>query len=188
MGQVDDIAKTLHAAGMTLRAIGERLAQLGYLNANGKPYAAQSVANMLAPAEPRAMAPGRPAPAQPPAAPPAPRPALPADATVEERLRHRLADLDALRDEARAEQSYTAAVTAAKGAIALELQIEATRRPAVDVDPTESMTDEEITAGIVAEVAGWSDDVLDAVEEAIAARRGVRAHTAPVLRVVADGS
>jgi hypothetical protein len=168
---------------MPLRAIAERLAQLGYLNANGKTFAAQSVSNMVTDrGAPKAPAPLARSPV--PSAPVRePLPPLPPDASIEDRLRRRLADLDALREEARGAESFTAAVTAAKGSIALELQIEATRRPPPAEDPTAGMTDEEITAGIVAEVSGWSDDVLDAVEEAIALRRGVRTG-GTVLRVV----
>lgn len=184
MAVEQDIARTLHATGMPLRGIAERLAQLGHLSSAGKPYHPQVIARWVAP-------PGPPKPHSPPArsdVPQAPAreplPALPADAGVEARLARRLADLDALQAEARGEQSYGPAVLAAKTAIALELQIEATRRPPPAEDPTAGMTDDEITAGIVAEVAGWSDDVLDAVEDAIAARRGVRGEG---LRVLAGG-
>lgn len=180
MATVEDLARTLHAAGMPLRAIAERLAQLGHLSSTGKPYHPQVVARWCAsPDSPRPMAPPARAPV-PPAPAREPRPALPPDASIEERLQRRLVELDELAAEARGEGSYTPAVAAKKSAIALELQIEAQRRPSAVVDPTESMTDDEIRAALVDAVAGWDDDTLDAVDEAIAARRGIR------LRVVGE--
>jgi hypothetical protein len=181
MGEAEDIARTLHAAAMPLRAIAERLALLGHKTSAGTPYGPSAVARMVAapscpkPMTPRAPSPVAPAPAR------EPLPALPPDAPIEDRLRRRLAELDELAAEARGEGSYTPAVAAKKSAIALELQIEATRRAPDVVDPSEGMTDEEIRSALVEAVAGWDESTIEAVQDAINARIGIRGSGLQVL-------
>jgi hypothetical protein len=45
--EVVAVAKSLHALGLSLRAIAERLEAAGYVNSNGRQFAAVSVRNML---------------------------------------------------------------------------------------------------------------------------------------------
>lgn len=47
-GDVVKIAKRLARKKLSLRKIGEQLAEAGHRNANGKPFAAQSIKNMIA--------------------------------------------------------------------------------------------------------------------------------------------
>jgi hypothetical protein len=45
--EVVAVAKSLHTLGLSLRAIAERLEAAGYVNSNGRQFAAVSVRNML---------------------------------------------------------------------------------------------------------------------------------------------
>ena len=101
--------------------------------------------------------------------------------TVVEDLEYRLAELDRVAQQAELNGAWTAVVTAHKSAVDLRQQIELRRVPVVAEDPTLGMTDEEITAGIVDQVSGWDESTCDAVEEAIAARRGIRGSGLQVL-------